>query len=73
MRLYVCRFMTPEDLNVHCVYVRRLMTTEDLNTNTGAPMTTCGVFSRTSTGGPERRGQNTDRRQGLSPQHVRPI
>ncbi|MQM19173.1 hypothetical protein Taro_052175 [Colocasia esculenta] len=30
MRLYVCRFMTPEDLNM-CLYVCRFMTPEDLN------------------------------------------
>ncbi|MQL68980.1 hypothetical protein Taro_001253 [Colocasia esculenta] len=46
------------------------MTTEDLNMNTGGHMTTCGIFSRTSAGGPDRGGQNTDSRQRLSPRQL---
>ncbi|MQL99427.1 hypothetical protein Taro_032149 [Colocasia esculenta] len=85
--LYVRRLPTAEDFKhvpqrvsfydtgglKHGLDVRRLMTTEDLNMNTGGHMTTCGIFSRTSAGGPDHGGQNTDRRQRLSPQHVRPI
>ncbi|MQM09541.1 hypothetical protein Taro_042417 [Colocasia esculenta] len=71
MCLYVYRFMTPEDLNI-CLYVCRFMTPEDLNMANGGLATTCGVSVRASAGGLDHEDKAPTGVENLS-RHVRPM